>query len=56
MLLAAPATVEVEITKLEVEAKADLDASVTEDVKDMACKWRRQWERYSTSYHYNERI
>ena len=40
MLLAAAATVEVE-KKLEAEAKVDLEASVTEDENDMACKWRR---------------
>lgn len=55
LLTAAAATVEVEI-KLEAEAMADLvvlEASVTEDENDMACKWRR---RYSTSYYYNETI
>lgn len=40
MLLAAAAIVEVE-TILEAEVKADLEASVTEDENDIACKWRR---------------
>ena len=55
MLLAAAATLEVETTKLEAEAK-DLEARETEDENDMACKWHRQWERYSLGYHYSVSI
>lgn len=36
--MAAGAAEEVE-TKVEVEAKADFEASVIEDDSDMACQW-----------------